>query len=303
MITKQILVIDDEKEQAVALRNIILEMFPDAEVFLASMEDEIERAVAERFYNLVLLDIKLNGCRKNGIEYARQIMETNPFAKIIFVSGFLADYMDVLNEFLQSNRVLAFFGKKTNYAEWKKELEPLIRAYYEEATYKNEVNKALLASYANAKNEPDTFKKGVMFEDFVSFLFLNIGYKTILKRVKDLSLNEVDLIVRNDIDDGFLTKFGKYVLVECKNRPEDSVSKNDYIVFKNKLDTSNHLAELGFIVTTSKMARTAYQEALRDCRDVSKIVFIDDRRIFDLINAEDMKEQLKEIIDSQVKDN
>ena len=82
----------------------------------------------------------------------------NPFAKIIFVSGFLADYTDVLNEFLKSNRVLAFSEKK-DYEEWKKELEPLIRSYYEETTYKNEINRILLASYANAKNEPDTYKK------------------------------------------------------------------------------------------------------------------------------------------------
>lgn len=303
MITKQILVIDDEKEQAEALKNIVLEMFRDADVFLVSEENEIEHAVTERFYNLVLLDIKLNGCRKDGIEYAKQIMEVNPFAKIIFVSGFLADYMEVLNDFLKSNRVLAFSGKKTNYAEWKNELEPLIRSYYEETEYKNEINKALLTSYANAKNEPDTYKKGVMFEDFVSFLFRNVGFKTILKRVKDKSLNEVDLIVRNDIDDGFLSKFGKYILVECKNKPGNNVSKNDYIVFKNKVDNTNHLAELGFLITTSKMAWTAYQEALRDSHDVSKVVFIDDQRIFELINAEDMKEKLKEIIDAQVKDN
>lgn len=302
MITKQILIIDDEEDQAKALKSIILEMFPDSNVFLTSKEDEIERAVTERFYNLVLLDIKLNGCRKNGIDYATQIIEVNPFAKIVFVSGFLADYMDMLNVFLKSNRVLAFLEKK-GYSEWKKDLEPLIRSYYEETTFKSEINKALLAAYANAKNEPDTYKKGEMFEDFVSFLFRNIGYKTILKRVKDKSLNEVDLIVRNDIDDSFLPKFGKYILVECKNRPEDKVSKNDYILFKNKLDTSNHLAELGFLVTTSKMAWTAYQEALRDSRDVSKIVFIDDQRVFELINAEDMKEKLKEIIDTQVKDN
>lgn len=304
MITKQILVIDDDKEQAEAIKNNVLKiMFRDADVFLASEENVIERAVAERFYNLVLLDIKLKGCRKNGIEYAKQIMEVNPFAKIIFVSGFLADYLDVLNDFLKSNRVLAFSEKKTNYVEWKKELEPLIRSCYEQAEYKNEVNKALLASYANAKNEPDTYKKGVMFENFVSFLFRNVGFKTILKRVKDKSLNEVDLIVRNDIDDVFLSKFGKYILVECKNKPENNVSKNDYIVFKNKVDNTNHLAELGFLITTSKMAWTAYQEAARDSHDVSKVVFIDDQRIFELINAEDMKEKLKEIIDTQVKDN
>ena len=57
MITKQILVIDDDKEQAVALKRIVLEVFSDADAFLASKEDEIEHAVTERFYNLVLLDL------------------------------------------------------------------------------------------------------------------------------------------------------------------------------------------------------------------------------------------------------
>ena len=302
MITKQILIIDDEAVQAEALKKKLGEAFPDAEIMALSKEAEIEKAISERFYNLVLLDIRMDGFNKDGIAFAKQILELNPFAKIIFVSRFLKEYMDYLNDFLKSGRVLAFSDKK-EYGKWVDELKPMIQSYYEETEYKNEVNKALLDSYAAAKNETDTYKKGVMFEEFVTILFRNIGFTKILKRVKDKSLNEVDLIVRNDIHDEFLSAFGQYILVECKNKPEENISKNDYILFKSKLENTGGLSNIGFLFTTSKMAKTAYIEAVRESHGTRKIFFVDDQCIYDLLNADDMKEKLKEIIDNQVKDN
>ena len=302
MITKQILIIDDEAVQAEALKKKIGEAFPDAEIQALSTEDEIEKAISERFYNLALLDIRMDGFKKDGIAFAKQILELNPFSKIIFVSKFLAEYMDYLNVFLKSGRVLAFSEKK-EYGKWLEELKPLIQSYYDESEYKSEINKALLASYADAKNEEDTYKKGVMFENFVTILFRNMGYKAIMKRVKDQSLNEVDLIVRNDINDSFLSDFGQYILIECKNKPNENISKNDYILFRSKLENTGGLSNIGFLFTTSKMAKTAYIEAVRDSHGKRKIFFVDDQGIYELLNADDMKEKLKEIIDSQVKDN
>lgn len=302
MITKQILIIDDEVVQAEALKKKIGEAFPDAEILALSTEDKIEKAISERFYNLVLLDIRMDGFNKDGIAFAKQIIELNPFSKIIFVSRFLAEYMDYLNDFLKSGRVLAFSEKK-EYGKWMEELKPLIQSYYDESDYKSEVNKALLASYADAKNEEDTYKKGVMFENFVTILFRNMGYKSIMKRVKDKSLNEVDLIVRNDINDSFLSDFGQYILIECKNKPNENISKNDYILFRSKLENTGGLSKIGFLFTTSKMAKTAYIEAVRDSHGPRKIFFVDNQGIYELLNADDMKEKLKEIIDSQVKDN
>lgn len=302
MITKQILIIDDEAVQAEALKKKIGEAFPDAEIQALSTEDEIEKAISERFYNLVLLDIRMDGFKKDGIVFAKQILELNPFSKIIFVSKFLAEYMDYLNDFLKSGRVLAFSEKK-EYGKWLEELKPLIQSYYDESEYKSEINKALLASYADAKNEEDTYKKGVKFENFVTILFRNMGYKAIMKRVKDQSLNEVDLIVRNDINDSFLSDFGQYILIECKNKPNENISKNDYILFRSKLENTGGLSNIGFLFTTSKMAWTAYVEAVRDSHGPRKIFFVDDQGIYELLNADDMKEKLKEIIDSQVKDN
>ena len=138
------------------------------------------------------------------------------------------------------------------------------------------------------------------FEHFVAMLFANIGYKEILSRVKDAALNEVDLIVRNDIEDLFLSKLGKYFFVECKNKPEHRTDKNDIIVFGDKLSRSNGMAEFGFIFTTSTITRNSIVQLAKMDTEEYKIIIVDNVAIMDLIQAQDMKECLKKLIDQQV---
>ena len=81
--TKKILIIDDERKQAEALAFKIQQMFTDAETIVASSEKEIESAIVEKFYNLAILDIRLDNYVKNGIDFARDIIEQNPFVEIM----------------------------------------------------------------------------------------------------------------------------------------------------------------------------------------------------------------------------
>lgn len=299
---KSILVIDDEKTQARALSFKLKEKFPDASCFEASTEEEIASAVSDVFYNLAIVDIRMDGHEKNGIDIANEIIQLNPFAKVLFVTKFLPEYISLLNPLLSSGRVLGV-SEKEEYGIWMDKLTPMIMDYYATLSHSNEVNIALLDAYATAKNEADTYRKGIMFEQFVALLFRSIGYNVINKRVRDLSANEIDLVVRNEIDDSFLTKFGKYILVECKNRPDSNTSKNDFIVFKNKLNSTCGMATLGFLFTTSSIARTTYIEAVRESQGDSKVIFVDNARMEKLLMSDDLREALKSIIDSQVKDN
>lgn len=299
---KIILIIDDEAVQANALRKKLLENFNNAEFICASSEKDIQDYIENKFYNLVLLDIRMDGYQFDGIKLAKRIIEINPFAKIIFVSKFLNEYMPALNELMGTGRILAF-SEKEEYDTWIKNLTPIIQDYYNGYNIENEVSKALQNMYQEAKNEEDTYKKGVLFEDFVTLLFRAIGYSTVLKRVKDISLNEIDLIVRNDIDDSFLSKFGRYFLIECKNKPSTKVDKNDYILFRSKLQNSNEMANLGFIFTTSSITRNTYIEDARASHSEGKILFIDNSIIYRLTTATDIKEEFKRIIDEHVKMN
>lgn len=303
MALKKILVIDDERLQAEAVGQTVCEIFAEAEVMVASSKEDILDYINNKFYNLVVLDLRMDQYDFDGISLAKDIMNINPFAKILFVSKFASEYLSRLSPLLISGSVLGF-SEKRDYESWKPELKQIIGDYYEAlGADPSQINSALLNYYADLKNESDPFLKGQKFEDFVAILFRSIGFKEIMKRVKDKSLNEVDMIIRNDIDDSFLYKFGKYILVECKNKPEVHTDKNDYIVFLSKVRNTCGLSELGFLFTTSTITRNTYIEAVRNSRDKEKIVIIDNACMYELLNSIDLKEGLKRIIDNQVKDN
>ena len=303
MVTRKILVIDDEEPQAIALAKTIESVIPMSNVLNASAKEEIINYVENKFYNLAVIDIRMDAYDFNGISLARRILEINPYAKILFVSKFIPEYLDELTPLLQNGNVLGFSDKKIDYDEWGEELKNVILPYYKQLdSNPQSISTALINMYSELKDEENTYLKGSRFEDFISLLFQSIGFSEIVKRTRDKSLNEVDLIVRNEIDDPFLTKFGKYILIECKNHL-DTIDKNDFILFKSKLTATNGLAELGFFITTSSFKRTAYLEALRSSEGHHKIVFIDNSLLMRLMKSEDPREELKRIIDYQVKDN
>lgn len=303
MVTRKILVIDDEKPQAIALAKTIESVIPMSNVLNASAKEEIINYVENKFYNLAVIDIRMDAYDFNGISLARRILEINPYTKILFVSKFIPEYLDELTPLLQNGNVLGFSDKKIDYDEWGEELKNVILPYYKQLdSNPQSISTALINMYSELKDEENTYLKGSRFEDFISLLFQSIGFSEIVKRTRDKSLNEVDLIVRNEIDDPFLTKFGKYILIECKNHL-DTIDKNDFILFKSKLTATNGLAELGFFITTSSFKRTAYLEALRSSEGHHKIVFIDNSLLMRLMKSEDPREELKRIIDYQVKDN
>lgn len=303
MVTRKILVIDDEKPQAIALAKTIESVIPMSNVLNASAKEEIINYVENKFYNLAVIDLRMDAYDFNGISLARRILEINPYAKILFVSKFIPEYLDELTPLLQNGNVLGFSDKKIDYDEWGEELKNVILPYYKQLdSNPQSISTALINMYSELKDEENTYLKGSRFEDFISLLFQSIGFSEIVKRTRDKSLNEVDLIVRNEIDDPFLTKFGKYILIECKNHL-DTIDKNDFILFKSKLTATNGLAELGFFITTSSFKRTAYLEALRSSEGHHKIVFIDNSLLMRLMKSEDPREELKRIIDYQIKDN
>lgn len=304
MVPRKILVIDDEKIQAEALAKTIGEAVPFSQVFYASTETEIISAIEDRFYNLAVLDIRMDDYDFNGITLAEKIIAVNPFARILFVSRFIPEYMDRLSPMLQRGNILGFSEKQIDYDAWTPELKTIIEGYYDELdSNPQQINEALIDTYAEVKDEENTFRKGQRFENFVALLFNHIGFSEIIRRVIDKSRNETDLIVRNDIDDNFLSKFGKYILIECKNKPSTPIDKNDFIVFLSKLEATNGLAEIGFMITTSSFTRTAYLEALRSSKTLRKIFFIDNPLIMRLLRSANPREELKQIIDRQVKDN
>jgi len=300
---RSVLIIEDERPQAEGLAKTLGKKLPDTEFHYACNEADIHSAIENRYFSVAIVDLRMDGYTTDGVAFIKKIIAYNPFAKIIIVSAFTAEYFLHIKDLLTTGKIIDVVDKK-EFDLFTEELASLICAYHTEVIEDlSEVNNALLEFYSNAKNEVDAHKKGELFEHFVSLLFQSIGFNSINKRVKDKSLNEVDLIIRNEIDDSFINKFGKYILVECKNKPNEKIDKNTFIVFNEKLSATNGLAELGILATTGHIARNTYIEAVRTSHQQRKIIFLSNVEMQQLIVSSHKLDTFKNIIDEQVKDN
>ncbi len=300
---KTILIIDDQADQAEGLYKLLSEELPHFNFLWSSAEKDILHSIEHKFYSLAIVDIRMDTYDFDGIKIINDIFTINPFAKVIVLSAFKDEYFGSLKDLMLTGKIVDIFEKE-QFKTLVTKLKSAIENYYSKVDEDpSEINNALLEHYAETKNLIDTYKKGERFERFISLLFQSFGYKEITKRVKDKTLNEVDLIIRNETQDTFLNKFGKYILIECKNKPDEKISKNDFIVFLSKLRHTNGLAELGIIATSGYISWTTYYEAIRESAEARKIIFMSNPEIEQLIKASDKLEQFKKLIDSQVKDN
>lgn len=297
-----ILIIDDEEIGARNLYEYLDREIGPSEVTFEFTEDSIRKAISNNYYNIAIVDLRMDKFDNNGIDFIKQIIAINPFASIIIISAFADDFSDDINSLFQSGKIKAII-KKEDFKTFSVKVKDQVERSQEDFENKLNLNQGALADiYSDAKNEKDINVKGKKFENFVSLLFSHIGFNHISRRVIDKSRNEIDLVVRNDIDDLFFQKFSPYFFIECKNT-SDNVDKNMFIVFKEKIDKSNNLANLGFIISARGFKRTAYLEALRTSGSNNKIVFISNVEIEKLITSRIPLEALKGIIDEQVKDN
>lgn len=295
---KSILIIDDQETQARELCKALQKKMDDCVFSYAFEENDIITKVITQFYSIAILDLRMDKYDIDGFAVMDQIMTTNPYAKIIVISAYLGEYMPKLSEYMSKGILLAWSEKK-NFDEWIPELTNIISDYYSKGV--NPVAVQILEDmYASAKNEPDTYKKGKMFEEFVIGLFRQMGFVHIETRVRDKATNEIDIIVRNDIADPFFSKFGRYIFAECKNKPEDGFNKNDFIVFHKKVSSSNGDSNLGVVFTTGHIKRSVYLEALKESGNNVKILYLSSGEIARLIHTPNMLDEFKEIIDSQV---
>lgn len=299
-----ILIIDDEEIGASNLLKSLKKEFNEFNVEIAYKEDDINTKIHNNYFNIAIVDLRMDNFSKgvNGFTFINQIISLNPFAKIIIVSAFLSEYIDSLNKILSTGRVEAIIDKD-NYDVFVNNIKDSvlnITRSFESNPNANSI--ALETIYSEAKNDINSYSKGVKFENFVTILFSQIGFNHITKRIIDKSQNEVDLIIRNEIKDPFFQKLSPYIFVECKNTI-DSVDKNQFKLFRDKVKESNGLSKLGILITSSSFTRTTYIDAIRDSKDDLKIIFISNIEIERLIRMEDKLSEFKKIIDNQVKDN
>ena len=298
-----VLIIDDEKTQAENLEKALKQKEIGYFLMTASEEDDILKKVEYCYYDVAIIDLRMSRFSINGFQIIEKIKEINPFSKIIVASAFVEEYPKEITAILSLGNIIGIVEKKT-FELFISEINDLLKIRQQELKNNPDISvQSLRSAYSSLKNETDTYKKGIMFEYFLSSLFGHVGFTKIFNRIIDKSRNEVDLAIRNEIPDVFFQKFKQYILIECKNKPDEGIGKNDFITFQAKIKNTNGLCDLGVMATTGHIKKTTYLEALRDSGNERKIIFLSNPEIELLINSQNRLESFKEIIDFQVKDN
>jgi hypothetical protein len=122
-----------------------------------------------------------------------------------------------------------------------------------------------------------TDAKGRSLEELISRLLATIPGFSITGRIKTAT-EEIDISVLNNSDDPRWKKEAAIILGECKNW-SSKCGKNEFVIFKEKLENRNRRCSLGFLISWNGFAETVTKEMLRGSKDEYLIVPITGKEI------------------------
>ncbi len=126
---------------------------------------------------------------------------------------------------------------------------------------------ALVDAVETAKTTDD---KGRSLEELFSRLLETIPGFTVTGRIKTAT-EEIDVSVLNDSQDARFRREAALILGECKNW-SGKCGKNEFVIFKEKLENRNRRCSLGLLLSWNGFAETVTKEMLRGSKDEFLIV-------------------------------
>ncbi len=118
---------------------------------------------------------------------------------------------------------------------------------------------------ASSKDE-----RGRSLEELISRLFETILGFTVTDRIRTAT-EEIDITVLNDSNDPRFKRESAILLAECKNW-RDKCGKNEFVLFKEKIDNRSNRCSLGFLISWNGFKDTLTKEMLRGSREQTLIV-------------------------------
>ena len=101
-------------------------------------------------------------------------------------------------------------------------------------------------------------------------MFETVPGLTVNARVRTAT-EEIDIAILNDSSDPRLRRESALLLVECKNWT-GKCGKNEFVVFREKIENRSRRSSLGFLVSWNGFASTVTREMLRGSREETLVV-------------------------------
>jgi hypothetical protein len=140
--------------------------------------------------------------------------------------------------------------------------------------------------------------KGRSLEELCSRLFESVNGLTVTNRIRTAT-EEIDLSILNDNDDPRLRRESALLLAECKNWMR-KCGKDEFVIFREKLENRNQRCNLGFLISWNGFATTVTKEMLRGSREETLIVPITGRDLRTAVRDGDFLKVLVECWEAAV---
>jgi FixJ family two-component response regulator len=287
----RLLVVDDEDLTHEILRFALLPP-GRSDITLAearSAGEAMEKIKAED-YDLVLLDMRLP-LGNEGLDVLADIKHLKPQTSVMMISAWgdipstveamKRGAIDFIPKGAQYERIVAFkVDEFTRTVSLIADRERFIKARHEEALQTDNLQ-----------------KKGSVLEDLLAALFASIGGFIEIGRDVSTTTEEIDLVFRNASRDPAWQRESEIILVECKNWHSQRVGKNEFVLFKEKIENRAGRCKLGFLICTERFAETVEKEMLRSSKSNLLIVPIDGDDLRKLVEAKNRSETLRSLVD------
>jgi len=285
----RLLIVDDLETWRKALKTLFSERTDIILTEAISGEDAIEKIKAED-HDLVLLDMRMPSGTE-GLDALAEIKKLKPQTHVIMISA----YGDIHKAVLAMKRgALDFVQKDIDFDEviiFK--VNEFIR------TTQLIADRELLihAKYETVQQFEDAQKKGKALEDLSAALFASVEGFIQIDRNANTATEEIDIVFRNESRDPSWQKESEIILVECKNWKSQRVGKNEFVLFKEKIENRYGRCNLGFLICAADFAETIAREMLRSSKTDLLIVPINGDDLRQLVESKSRGRLLRSFMD------
>lgn len=141
------------------------------------------------------------------------------------------------------------------------------------------------------ENAQSAYEKGRALEELIYVLFEDVpGFSVNDTNVKT-ETEEIDLVILNGSEDPRFSRESAILLIECKNW-SSKCGKNEFVIFKEKIENRSNRCTLGFLISWNGFAETVTKEMLRGSHDQALVIPIDGEAIKNGIKDGDFQKVL-----------
>ena len=288
--TLQLLIVDDDEDFLGVLQDIFA-LREDLSITQAVSGLEALEKIKAADFDLVLLDMRLP-YGTEGLDVLREIKELKPRTEVIMMTA----YGDIPKAVEAKNRGARDFVEKQT--DFRTSINLRINDFIRTAHLITDRELLIQTKYQETSTLIDIQAKGKALENLTAALFESIGGFIEIGRNVNTATEEVDLIFRNDSSESAWQRESQIILVECKNWHSQRVGKNEFVLFKEKMENRVGRCTLGFLICTEEFAATLTKEMLRSSKFDLLVVPINGAQLRELVEAgRDRSQKLRELVD------